>query len=59
MINTKNRLYKLLNNSRTYQEFQAEAVRRSSWVLAPYVQEGHRVDKPWLEQFWKTNRRGL
>lgn len=56
MIDPKRRLLKLLRTCQTYQEFFGEAVKRSSWVLAPYVQAGHVVNKPWLENFWKTHK---
>lgn len=56
MINTKNRLLKVLRQCKTYDEFLAEASRRSSWLIAPYVQAGHVVNKLWLEQFWKSHK---
>ncbi len=54
MIDPKRRLVKLLKDCQTYQQFFNEAVQRSSWVLRPYVQAGYRVDKPFLEAFWKS-----
>lgn len=52
MIDTKKRLIKLLKQCSTYEQFEKRAVSKSSWVLAPYVAEGHSITKAWLLEFY-------
>jgi hypothetical protein len=56
MIDSRNRLLKLLRQCQTYQEFLSKTVSQSSWVLRPYVLAGEIVTKAWLEQFWNLNK---
>jgi hypothetical protein len=56
MIDPKNRLCKLVKECMSYPEFYRQAVYKSSWYLGPYSQAGQRIDKPWLENFWKSHK---
>lgn len=54
MIDTKNRLVKLVNQCTTYEQFEARSISKASWVLAPYVATGHIVTKAWLKEFFNN-----
>lgn len=56
MIDTKKRLIKLLKQCKTYEQFERLATSKSSWVLAPYVAEGHSITRPWLLEFYMLNK---
>lgn len=55
MIDTKDRLKKLLKRCQNYEQFERMAIAKSSWVLAPYVAVGHVVTKTWLQAFYCDN----
>jgi hypothetical protein len=57
-MNTQNRLLKLLRSCATYEQFEREAIHRSSWVLRPYVAAGVNVNRPWLELFYRQHTKG-
>lgn len=56
MINKQNRLFHLLERCETYEQFEQRAISKSSWVLAPYAQDGYIVTRSWLKEFYKLNR---
>ena len=56
MINPKIRLFRLLKECRTYGEFESKAIAQAGWVLRPFVSAGVNVDKPWLLNFWNSNK---
>lgn len=56
MINKKNRLCKLLGKCNSFQQFLETVISRSSWFLAPYVSAGENVNRPWIENFWKSHK---
>lgn len=58
MIDTKNRLFKLLRQCDSYTKFESRAIAKSGWVLAPYVTAGHIITKAWLIEFYMLNKGG-
>lgn len=59
MIDTQNRLRKLVKKSLILEAFIKAASYQSHWYLGPYVGAGHQVNKLWIEAFWITHKGGL
>lgn len=54
MIDTKNRLIKLVNRCDTYEQFEFLTRGRTHWYFAPYVAIGHNVTKEWLREMFNN-----